>query len=316
MGLLGNLLSDAISAGVKNAVGKAVEKAVQPSMDNLAKKQAQQIDAASANIEQNTAELRQATAESKAEMDGAAQAGTGAAGGLGGALAGLAGLGSALGGLGGIKSSMEQYATEMSKSMKICPSCGEPCGADKEYCPKCGAKLPAETAAAAYTCPKCGEVNLPGSKHCGKCGAVLPGAEAEVRRQQENDAAVLSEFRHKLPQYPEWTVGGTGFELEADGMEDGHPLYRFSLDGRESLLYAYISKLEAAGFARTYAGSSTYVKEIGGEGFAFNCEEAYDDNHIGVVFYVDNSLVKKQQTEKQPEIDVAGLAKGLFKKLF
>lgn len=313
MSLLKSIIGDALSKGIKkglsDAVGKAVEGIVKPTVDNYAQKQADRINAAGESLEQGTAEIRQATAEAARNMSAQTTQASSTA-----APSGLSGLEAALGGW---AKRAESLATEMSKNMKICPQCGEVCTADKEYCPKCGAKLPEKTAAADYTCPKCGEVNTPGSKHCCKCGTVLPGAEAEVKAQAAADASALDSFRQKLPQYPEWNVGGCAFELSENGSCGGYPCYRWNLEGSSALLDQYVAKLVEAGFS--YHGgyhSDTLYKETGGVCRCFDKTDAVSSGSISVAFYVDNSLLPSKKTA-EPEIpDVTDIAKGLFKKLF
>lgn len=67
MGLLKNILSDAIGDGVSKAVGKAVEKTVAPAAERFAQKQAEALDNASKKIEQHIT-------EAEAEVKNAAEA--------------------------------------------------------------------------------------------------------------------------------------------------------------------------------------------------------------------------------------------------
>lgn len=304
MGLLGNILSDAISGGVKkgigNAIEKAVEAAVKPAADKLAEKGAEQINAASEAMAQNTAEIKKATAEAS-QADASTSAGSG-----------FAGLEAALSGL---SAQAERYAAEMSKNLKICPSCGEACSATNEFCPSCGAKLPEETAAAEYTCPKCGEVNVPGHTHCTKCGATLPaGLKAEAE-----SASALEKFAKLCPQYPAWNAGGREFSLEDCGMQDGYPCYRLNFKGGQANINAYLETLKAAGFKPRggHDDAETYFKVIDGVPYAFNRTDALQDNDVSLGFFVcPECLEKPAQQAAQPDIDVAKIAKGLFKKLF
>lgn len=310
MGLLGNIIGDAISSGVKkgisNAVGKAVENVVKPSLDKVAEKSAEHINATADSIEQSTKEIRKSMDEAGTALNEAAEASAAASG------SGVSGLEAALGGL---KSRMESYATELSKNIKVCPECGEACSVNQEFCPSCGAKLPEQSAAADFTCPKCGHVNLPGSKHCGKCGEVLPGAAAEVSKQQASDAAVLAQWAEKLAQYPVWS-GGREYSLKEEGTKDGHPIYYFYATGSERLVEAYTEKLLEAGFEH---GSNPcqplYYKIIGGSCYVCDLTDAFCDNSIGFAMYVNNDLIPKPQSPQPEAVDVAGLAKGLLKKI-
>ena len=163
MGLLKNAMkngiSDGISKGLNNAVGKAVEKAVMPKAEQWANRTADQID-------QATQSMGEAAAASKTVSTAA-----GSADGWEGAFANL-------------QKSAENYATEVSKNLKICSACGETTTADKKFCPHCGAKLPDNTAADGVVCRKCGHQNTIGTRFCAECGTVLPAAEAEVAAEK------------------------------------------------------------------------------------------------------------------------------------
>ena len=108
---LRNAVSQGISRGISDAVGKAVKQAVEPRATEYANKAAEHFDQAAGNAAQQS---RQATS------------------GLEGAFANL-------------ERSMQGYANQMTKDLKICPECGEPATADKKFCPGCGAKLPEQT---------------------------------------------------------------------------------------------------------------------------------------------------------------------------
>lgn len=183
MSFLERAIRRGISQGIGNAVGKAVGQAIEPTATELANKAAGQIDAAAQTTAQQTPQTTQA------------------ASGLEGAFANL-------------QRSMEGYATEAAKNMKICPNCNKPTTADKKFCPDCGAKLPEETVAQGAVCPSCGKQNTVGTKFCSDCGTKLPAAVQEEQAAQANDAAVMAEWDEKLPQYPKWSCGGTDFSLE------------------------------------------------------------------------------------------------------
>lgn len=301
MGILGSILSGAISGGVSKALNKAVENAV---------KQGVEQNAAGTAAGQPVGTTGQ-PAGAQTSPQGAGQTEAGLGGVLGG-LGALGGLGTVLGGM---AANAQSYATEVSKNVKICPNCGEACSADRDFCPQCGAKLPQETAADAYTCPKCGRVNTPGTKFCAKCGATLPGAEQEVARGRASDEAALREFSTKLSHYPMWHVGGRDFQLSDCGMRNGYPCYTWDVTGPSVLLSQYITALKAAGFVDKGHNGETYIKNVGGVYYAFNTTDACCDNNIHVGFYVDEAPLA-QQTGQQPQIDMASVAKGLFKKLF
>lgn len=308
MGFLGNIISGAISDGIKkglgNAIGKAVEDIVKPSVENYAQKQADQINAAGEQVAKSTEELRKANDE--LGQTAAASADTQPA--TGGGLADLEAV------LGGWAKHAESYATEMAKNMKICPKCGQACSAEKEFCPQCGAKLPEHTAAHDYTCQKCGTLNTPGSKHCSKCGALLPGAEAEAKRKEENDAAVAAEMRTKLTAFPTMDTLGTDLKLEDTSAEQGYPFITLSMEGSSTIVQQYIQKLLSNGFSIKTGVDCSYQKVENGVCHVFSNEIDMEEGSIRCYFWDD--MEYKPETPKQPEPDLADLAKGLFKKFF
>ena len=118
-----NAVSQGISRGISDAVGKAVKQAVEPRATEYANKAAEHFDQAAGNVAQQT---RQTTS------------------GLEGAFANL-------------ERSMQGYANQMTKDLKVCPECGQPTSADKKFCPSCGAKLPEQTLGQSAVCPACGK---------------------------------------------------------------------------------------------------------------------------------------------------------------
>ena len=105
-------LERAIRRGVSDAVGKAIGKAIEPTVTDLTNKAANTIDQAAQNTEQQVARSS----------------------GLEGAMANL-------------ERSVQGYATEAAKNMKVCPNCNKPTTADKKFCPECGTQLPEQTVA-------------------------------------------------------------------------------------------------------------------------------------------------------------------------
>ena len=172
-------LERAIRRGVSDAVGKAIGKAIEPTVTDLTNKAANAIDQAAQNTEQQVARSS----------------------GLEGAMANL-------------ERSVQGYATEAAKNMKVCPNCGGPTTADKKFCPECGTQLPEQTVAQGAVCPNCGKQNAIGTKFCQDCGTKLPAAIAEEQAQADRNAAVMAEWDEKLPQYPKWTCGGSEFNIE------------------------------------------------------------------------------------------------------
>ncbi|MBE6985584.1 MAG: zinc ribbon domain-containing protein [Ruminococcaceae bacterium] len=168
-----SFLERAIRRGVSDAVGKAIGKAIEPTVTDLTNKAANAIDQSVQNTE------RQAVRSS----------------GLEGAMANL-------------ERSVQGYATEAAKNMKICPSCNKPTTADKKFCPDCGSLLPEQTVAQGAVCPGCAKQNAIGTKFCTDCGTKLPATIAEEQALADRNAAVMAQWDAKLPQYPKWTCGG------------------------------------------------------------------------------------------------------------
>ena len=166
-------LERAIRRGVSDAVGKAIGKAIEPTVTDLTNKAANAIDQSVQNTEQQVARSS----------------------GLEGAMANL-------------ERSVQGYATEAAKNMKVCPNCNKPTTADKKFCPECGTKLPEQTVAQGAVCLNCGKQNAIGTKFCQDCGTKLPAAIAEEQAQADRNAAVMAEWDEKLPQYPKWNCGG------------------------------------------------------------------------------------------------------------
>ena len=172
-------LERAIRRGVSDAVGKAIGKAIEPTVTDLTNKAANAIDQAAQNTEQQVARSS----------------------GLEGAMANL-------------ERSVQGYATEAAKNMKVCPNCNKPTTADKKFCPDCGTQLPEQTVAQGAVCPNCGKQNAIGTKFCQDCGTKLPAAIAEEQAQADRNAAVMTEWDQYLSHYPKWSCGGSEFNIE------------------------------------------------------------------------------------------------------
>ena len=108
---MSSLLERAIRRGVSNAignaVGKAVQQAVEPKATEFANKAAGQIDAAT----QHAAQQGEKTVRQASGLEDA---------------------------LSNLQRSVESYATEAAKNMKVCPNCQKTTSADKKFCPDCG----------------------------------------------------------------------------------------------------------------------------------------------------------------------------------
>ena len=108
----------------------------------------------------------------------------------------------------------QQYADEVGKSIKICPSCGEGATADKKFCQKCGTALPEQSVTESAVCGKCGTQNHVGSKFCQSCGEKLTAAVVQEQITANNNAAVMAEWDQYLSHYPKWSCGGSEFNIE------------------------------------------------------------------------------------------------------
>lgn len=174
-------ISKGISAGLNKAVGEAVNKVAAPAVNKWAERTVGELNESFADIRQGVNDLNDAAASITPEQRDAIAAGFG---------------GLDLGNLGQLRANAEQYATEMAKSLKECPECGETCTADKIFCPSCGARLPEYTIAEAYVCPKCGKQNSVDTKFCQVCGEVLPvfreEYEAEKAEREAEKARMIA----------------------------------------------------------------------------------------------------------------------------
>ena len=280
MGFLDRAIKNGISKGIGEAVGKAVEKAVTPKATEWANKTAEQFDRATGSMAESAQEVSKSTS------------------GLEGAFANL-------------QRAAEGYATEMSKNVKVCPSCGEPTTAEKAFCPLCGAKLPELSVAEGAVCSSCGKQNTVGTKFCAFCGAKLPAAVAEEAAQKEKDSAVLAKWDELLPWYPKWAFGGCNYEINENGDDGrGNINYLFEADGVNlSQLNQYVELLKQNGFIPAFSGSSsTYYKVIDGVCRAFDRTEALAYERMTIGFYVGDYDKKKEEPAKKS----GGLLGGLF----
>ncbi len=179
MSFLERAIRRGVSDAVGKAIGKAVGKAIEPTVTDLTNKAANAIDQAAQNTEQQVARSS----------------------GLEGAMANL-------------ERSVQGYATEAAKNMKVCPKCNKPTTADKKFCPDCGTQLPEQTVAQGAVCPNCGKQNAIGTKFCQDCGTKLPAAIQEEQAQADRNAAVMAEWDQYLSHYPKWNCGGSEFYIE------------------------------------------------------------------------------------------------------
>ena len=237
-------LERAIRRGVSDAVGKAIGKAIEPTVTDLTNKAANAIDQAAQNTEQQVARSS----------------------GLEGAMANL-------------ERSVQSYATEAAKNMKVCPNCNKPTTADKKFCPDCGTQLPEQTVAQGAVCPNCGKQNAIGTKFCQDCGTKLPAAIAEEQAQADRNAAVMTEWDAKLPQYPKWTCGGTKMYIDD---YDTHYIFGAEFNGNETAAQRAVSEyrqvLLANGFrqAGEYPSVEHLYKRVDGVVYHVDTEHCFD----------------------------------------
>ena len=319
MGLLKNLISDAVSdgigKGIQSAVGKAVESAVRPAADKLAGKAAEQLNQTTHDLDESMNAARAAQGEAAAAVSESARTAGAEAQAAGD---GFASLGAVLGGFAG---AMQDAAGQAAKNLKECPQCGEVATADNKFCPKCGAPLPERTIAEGFLCPQCGRQNVPGTTFCGGCGALLPAAAEEQAAQQAKWAALL-------PQYPKWTMRGTP-EVEESGEMNGYPSVSVHIHGAgRAELAQYVAALKDAGFTPFYDGDSDiWYKVADGVCRSFDKTDADQGDFLTMTFFVgdyDKRAAERARKQAEQARDsakdaaraVGDAAKGLFKKFF
>ena len=237
-------LERAIRRGVSDAVGKAIGKAIEPTVTDLTNKAANAIDQAAQNTEQQVARSS----------------------GLEGAMANL-------------ERSVQGYATEAAKNMKVCPNCNKPTTADKKFCPECGTQLPEQTVAQGAVCPSCGKQNAIGTKFCQDCGTKLPAAIQEEQAQADRNAAVMAQWDAKLPQYPKWTCGGTKMYIDDYGT---HYIFGAEFNGNATAAGRAVSEYRQVllqnGFrqAGEYPSVEHLYKRIDGVVYHVDTEHCFD----------------------------------------
>jgi len=250
MSFLKRAIRDGISKGISDAVGKAVKEAVEPKATEWANKTAVQLDQMS---RKQTQEVRQ----------------------------NLGGLESALSNL---QQAAGNYATEVSKNIKICPNCGEPAGAEKKFCTSCGAKLPETTAAQSAVCPACGKQNTVGMKYCDECGTKLPAAIAQEEAARKKMAESMLQWDQLLQMYPRWNFGGSDLYIEQHDPAEcsgyfasAHISFPRGTSG-EQPLEQYWNLLKSEGFrtAGRYPDQAHLYKMIGDTCYLASSEHAFD----------------------------------------
>lgn len=271
-------LERAIRRGVSDAVGKAIGKAIEPTVTDLTNKAANAIDQAAQNTEQQVARSS----------------------GLEGAMANL-------------ERSVQGYATEAAKNMKVCPNCNKPTTADKKFCPECGTQLPEQTVAQGAVCTSCGKQNVIGTKFCQDCGTKLPVAVQEEQMHADDHASVMSKWDKQLPQYPKWNCGGSHFEIE---VYDGFTTFSVNFDGNtfraKQAVEQYRQLLLEGGFRE--AGENPTIehlyKMIDGVCYHADTEHCFEgDNDTATIYF--NTGEPQGGFYYKPDKKSFGL-KGLF----
>lgn len=241
-----NAVSQGISRGLSDAVSKAVKQTVEPKATEYANRAADHFDQTAGNVGR---QARQTTSS------------------LEGAFANL-------------ERSVQNYANQMTKDLKVCPECGQPTTADKKFCPGCGAKLPEQTLGQNAICPACGKQNSVGTKFCQDCGTKLPAALQKEEMAARKNAAVMAQWDEMLPQYPRWTCGGAELYIEDYG-SDG-VTFSVSFNGNTGEAHraveAYRQILQQNGFrpAGQYPSVAQLFKRIDGEVFNVDTEHCFE----------------------------------------
>ena len=184
----------------------------------------------------------------------------------------------------GLTKSVQNYATEMSKNLKMCPNCGKPCSADIKFCDSCGTEFPEETLSQGAVCPSCGKQNPLGTKFCQDCGTKLPHAVQEEQRAQAKDAEVMAKWDQALSVFPKWNCGGTGICIEQhDPAECSGYFASVNVDfprntSGEPALEAYWQILKENGFrtAGRYPDPTHLYNMIDGQCYLASSEHAFE----------------------------------------
>ena len=213
----------------------------------------------------------------------------------------------------GLERSVQGYATEAAKNMKVCPNCNKPTTADKKFCPECGTQLPEQTVAQGAVCPSCGKQNVIGTKFCQGCGTKLPVAVQEEQMHADDHASVMSKWDKQLPQYPKWNCGGSHFEIE---VYDGFTTFSVNFDGNtfraKQAVEQYRQLLLEGGFRE--AGENPTIehlyKMIDGVCYHADTEHCFEgDNDTATIYF--NTGEPQGGFYYKPDKKSFGL-KGLF----
>ncbi len=248
MSFLEKAIRNGIRKGIGDAIGQAVQQAVEPAATKL-------VDKATGSIEQLTGQVQQSqqTYRQSSDLERA---------------------------LGNFQRSMEGYATEAAKNVKICPACNEPASLDKKFCPSCGAKLPEGSVAQGAVCSSCGKQNTVGTKFCSDCGAKLPAVLAEEAAESARGEEVLSKWEELLSVYPKWNCGGIPVDIEMIEPDQ----FVFTVDfkgdrmGAMRAVEQYRQFAQQSGFrqAGQYPSKENLYKKINGVCYHIDTEHCFD----------------------------------------
>ncbi len=288
MGFLERAIRRGVSDAVGKAIGNAVQQAVEPKATELANKAADSIDAAAASVVQQSTYSQQQSVYQGSGLESA---------------------------LSNLTRSVESYATEAAKNMKLCPSCNEPSTADKKFCPKCGTKLPEATVADGAVCTSCGKQNSVGMKFCSDCGAKLPAAIEEEQRAQQQDDEVMSMWSNELPAYPVWNCGGSGFNLEK--MDWGY-MFASSFNGNNTAArqaveqYRQLAMQNGFRMAGEYPSKEHLYKKVDGLCYHIDTEHCFDGDSDCPTIYFDINEPSGGYDYLKPEPKKSVSLKDLF----
>lgn len=282
MGLLDRAIRNGVSRAVGSAVGKAVEQAVAPKVQQTAQQAAQQF------IPQQQPQAQPAPAFSgpQAQQAGAA--------------------------LGGLFGGLQSFASEATKNMKICPSCGEGAPAETKFCPKCGCKMPEQTLAQGAVCASCGKQNEVGTKFCTECGAKLPAAVAQEQAAQAKTDEAMAQWDILLPQYPKWQLGG--YDLRVERLDEA--CCQFSASGVGRAEFEQYRQLALSnGFRPAGQTPDQYqlYKRVDGVVYNLDLEHAFEGDGLTLYFMAREPYGGFDYVKPEPKPQGGGLFGGLFK---
>ena len=290
MSFLKRMVRDGISKGVSDAIGKAVKTAVEPKATELANKAAARLEEAAENTAQS---IKENMPEEEVQAAGSSWKSA----------------------FSNLERAAQDYATEMSKNVKVCPECGQPAGADQKFCPNCGGKLPENTVAQESVCPSCGKQNKLTAKFCADCGTKLPSAIRAEEEAKAKDAAVMAQWEQYLSQYPKWKLGGTGMNIETYDSSIMFVVQMKSGMEAQQAVAQYRQVLLENGFrqAGQYPSPEHLYKMVGGVCYHVDTEHCFDgDSDTPTIYFsIGEPTGGFNYVKEEPKKQI-GL-KGLFK---